>query len=257
MSVVGTNRHATIEMDVGSQTHCMTDNRDHCAKLLSLAVHEFRTPVAVVAGYLRMLLRHFGDTLTDQQRKLLQESEKSCGNISGLLNELSELAHFDETQPRRHPQPTPLGDLLVEAAGNVQEGRDRGVRLEVRTGERNPVVSADRDHLRTAFATLFTATLRERAEAATVVAACRLVEDGGRRDALIAIGDEGSVDGLLAPGEPSGDAFDEFRGGLGFRLVLASRVIAAHGGRLASPIAARGRLGLVVSLPAMPESETA
>ena len=62
----------------------MTDNRDSQAKLLSLAVHEFRTPVAVVSGYLRMLLRHFGGNLTEQQRKLLQESGLKLEFANGL-----------------------------------------------------------------------------------------------------------------------------------------------------------------------------
>ena len=45
-------------------------------KVLSLSVHEFRTPMTVVAGYLRMLLKDRAGPITDQQRKLLEEAEK-------------------------------------------------------------------------------------------------------------------------------------------------------------------------------------
>ena len=39
-------------------------------RLLSLSVHEFRTPITVVAGYIRMLLKDRAGPLNDQQRRL-------------------------------------------------------------------------------------------------------------------------------------------------------------------------------------------
>ena len=103
----------------------MTDQRDdHCARLLSLAVHEFRTPAAVVSGYLRMVLRHFGEGLTDQQRKLLEESEKACGTLSRLLSDFSDLARLEQGSLQIERHIVPLGALLADVASNVQEGSD-------------------------------------------------------------------------------------------------------------------------------------
>ena len=51
-------------------------------RLLSLSVHELRTPMTVVAGYLRMLLKDRAGPVTDQQRRLLEEAEKSCGRLA-------------------------------------------------------------------------------------------------------------------------------------------------------------------------------
>ena len=59
-------------------------------KLLSLAVHEFRTPITVVAGYIRMVLKERAGPISDQQRKLLEEAEKSCGRLSALVTEMSD-----------------------------------------------------------------------------------------------------------------------------------------------------------------------
>jgi signal transduction histidine kinase len=67
----------------------MTD--DLFPRAMSLAVHELRTPVTVVSGYLRMLLREQGGPLTDKQRKMLEEAERSCGRIGALVSEMSEL----------------------------------------------------------------------------------------------------------------------------------------------------------------------
>src|SRR2546426_7206730 len=54
-------------------------------QLLSLAVHEFRTPASVVGGYLRMLQRDGETALTERQRKMVDEAEKSCGRLVALI----------------------------------------------------------------------------------------------------------------------------------------------------------------------------
>jgi signal transduction histidine kinase len=64
-------------------------------KVLSLAVHEFRTPLTVVAGYIRMLLKERAGPVPDQQRRLLEEAEKSCGRLSALLAEVSDLSGLE------------------------------------------------------------------------------------------------------------------------------------------------------------------
>lgn len=232
----------------------MTDHRDR-AELLSLAVHEFRTPVSVVSGYLRMLLRHFGDTLTEQQRKLLQESEKSCGSLANLLSEASELANLEAGKVNVRREPVAIFELLKQVADGVHEAEDRGVKLQVRDNGHGAVIMGDPDRLRTAIAALLAATLRERAESGVVVAAGAVLRDASPPTAVIAVGDEHGAEQLATVGAALADGFDEYRGGMGFRLPIAARIIEAHGGRVSSPVAARGRLTIVLSLPLAAESE--
>ena len=226
---------------------CMTDQREHCARLLSLAVHEFRTPTAVVSGYLRMVLRHFGEGLTDQQRKLLEESEKACGTLSRLLADFSDLSRLEQGVLQMPRERLALGPLLSQVASNVQEGSDRGLIVEVDAPD-GLVVEADRTRISEAIASLMAAVVRERLQGARVVAVAR--PDGDPTSALVAFGDADTALGLLADPEARHRPFDEYRGGLGFRLPAAARVIEAHGGRLASPVAERGHLSIVLSLPA-------
>src|SRR5437899_3493487 len=65
------------------------------ARLLSLAVHELRTPASVVGGYLRMLQRDTDSALTDRQRKMVDEAEKSCARMVALIAEMSEVSKSD------------------------------------------------------------------------------------------------------------------------------------------------------------------
>jgi len=227
----------------------MNEHRDHCAKLLSLAVHEIRSPVAVVSGYLRLLVKHFGDNLTEKQLHLLQESEKSCGALSALLADLGELGQLEAGGIAMRRESVPIFALLREVASNVHEGSERGVTLEVAAPETDVVLEGDRARLATALASVIHAALRERAGPARLVA-CGQVEREPAEHVVISVGDRGDSGSPPSRGDGAGGgAFDEYRGGLGFRLPLAARVVEAHGGRLHSPVTERGRLVIVLSLP--------
>jgi two-component system, OmpR family, sensor kinase len=232
----------------------MTENHDRSAKFLSLAVHEFRTPVSVVSGYLRMLLRHYGDALTDQQRALVELGEKSCGSLSTLLAELSDLAQIEAGQFPFRRDPLPLLSLLADVAKDVHEGQDRGITFAVRPQPLPVHVLGDPARLAGAFATLASAVMRERVEATPVEAACRLVDTDTGREARVAIAGATAIESTFE--QQDREEFDEYRGGLGFRLVLASRIVNAHGGRIQSPATARGRLALLVSLPVVQDAES-
>jgi signal transduction histidine kinase len=225
------------------------------AELLSLAVHEFRTPVTVVAGYLRMLSREQLGPLSDRQRKVVEEAERACGRLSALVTEMSELSGL-EGRGKAALAPAgevALGPLLDEIANQVQEGRDRGVALARRGDASAMTVDADRGRLKSALEALATAVLREQAEATEVVLQAAVEDRDGRRVAVLTIGRDGAAGTLMETGGPDA-RLNEFRGGLGLALPIARRVIEQAGGRTWSSAAGR-TLGAVAVL--LPLKETA
>src|SRR5690348_10256307 len=109
-------------------------------KLLSLSVHEFRTPMTVVAGYIRMLLKDRAGPLADPQRRLLEEAEKSCGRLSELLTEVGDLAHLEDGRAAVARQKMDLGDALSAAIETLPPLPDRAVDVRLdRDGSPAPV----------------------------------------------------------------------------------------------------------------------
>jgi signal transduction histidine kinase len=206
-------------------------------ELLSLAVHELRAPAGVVGGYLRMLQRDTESPLTERQRKMIDEAEKSCGRIVELIAALSEVGKMDDGQIMMSSKSTDVFPLVAEVANGVHEAAERDVRLETRGPTEGARITGDVDRLRAAFAAIFRAILREKPGPCTVVADRRLVTEGTRTSAVIVVADEGSVQ-TAYEAEPA--PFDEKRGGVGLSLPIARRVIEAHGGRLWSPAFATG-----------------
>src|SRR5580765_4675003 len=72
-----------------------TSSETSYPQLLSLAVHEFRTPASVVGGYLRMLQRDSDAPLSERQRRMIDEAERSCQRLVALIAELSEIQKLD------------------------------------------------------------------------------------------------------------------------------------------------------------------
>src|SRR5688500_4643562 len=135
-----------------------------------------------------MLLREQAGPLTDQQRKMLEEADKSCARIGSLIAEMSELGKLEDGQITVPRVPFDLAALIVELASSMHEGEDRGVRLEPRVPA--PVmVAGDRTRLAAAIGALMHAALRERGEPGVVVVECSTVSDTNQNWALVTIGD--------------------------------------------------------------------
>jgi len=158
-----------------------------CARLLSLAVHELRTPASVVGGYLRMLQRDSESPLSDRQRKMIDEAEKSCARMVALIAEMSEVSKFDSGAVSLGREPLDLFALVGDVANGVHESGERDVRLEVRGDGSGASVLGDPARLKHAFDAVFRAVLREQPSACVVVAERRIAKDGGGANSAVVV----------------------------------------------------------------------
>ena len=227
----------------------LVEPHDRLPQTISLAVHELRTPVTVVSGYLRMVLKEQGGPLTEKQRKMLDEAERSCQRISALVSEMSELGKLESRELAVGRQDVDVAALLAEVASGMHEGEDRDVRLEIRVPPQPVMVSGDRPRLSTAISTLLHAALRERGEPGTIVAEWSVVPDGTQGWAVLTVGDDTTRPVLLDATHGTPPPFDEWRGGLGLALPVARHVIEALGGALWSAPGDRPRAGSALRLP--------
>lgn len=62
-------------------------NRDR-DDLIALLSHELRTPLALISGYSNLLLSERAGKLSDEQRRYLDETRKSCQRLNGFVADL-------------------------------------------------------------------------------------------------------------------------------------------------------------------------
>ena len=229
----------------------MTVDHTVLPRAMSLAVHELRTPVTVVAGYLRMLLREQAGPLSDKQKKMLEEADRSCSRLGALVAEMSEFGKLEGGELAFGRQDFDLAALVVDLASELHDGEDRGVYLEavaMPTDMKHVSVTGDRARIAAAVKALMQVAVRERVEPGRLSARCSVAGDR-QRWALLAIGDDSVLPELerLALEPPS--SFDEWRGGLGLALPVARRVIEKHGGALWSATGPHARATAALRLP--------
>jgi len=201
-------------------------------KVLSLSVHEFRTPISVVLGYLQMLLGDRVGTLNDKQRHLLEESRKASARLASLVDEVSELSKLEEGTAKMNKGRTDLHAAVRAAVAQLPplpDQREVPVHVEL-DGEPVPL-DGDPVRLTQALGSVVAALRRE------------LVGDEGlrireRQTAKVyelLMGDTATLEALEAEPETGRGVFNEWRGGVGLSLVVARRILNAHGASIYAP----------------------
>jgi K+-sensing histidine kinase KdpD len=219
------------------------------AALLSLTAHEIRSPLTVVAGYVRMLLKESAGPLSDQQRRLLDEAEKSCARLSALLAEVSELAQLEAGTARFNYLGVNLESVLSEAIAALPDLKDRQIAIDL-TVRSGLSVKGDAVRLRTALTSILHALRREAVSSDQLAVRVDARNQDGQTALCISIAEPSRIE-AVAQLEPSDfSTFDEWRGGNGLSLPNARRVIEALGGRLWAPND-NGKAAAIVMLPAV------
>src|SRR5215472_16975751 len=119
------------------------------ARLVSLACHDLRTPLATVHGFARTLARD--DSLEPPADRYVEMIDAASGQLGELIDELSLAARIESG--RYDPTPREANTLELARAAAARLGEDRvrvagsGAALETDGGDRVPrVVSQDRVH---------------------------------------------------------------------------------------------------------------
>jgi signal transduction histidine kinase len=218
---------------------------DNCRRLMSLVAHELRSPGAVVTGYLRLLAKNTAPGLTEPERKMIEEANKSCGRLLHIAQELTELEELSGEDPIRPWQPLPIFSLCSEV---VQTSANAGanIRFAMDDRDKEACIEGHAGRLRQALGLLMTVVGRERGTTAlTVTGAISAPESR----AVLVFGEPADAGDLNAVVSSRDAAFDRWRGGTGLSLPIACRIIEAHRGELwALPRGSRGSCALALPL---------
>jgi signal transduction histidine kinase len=204
-------------------------------RTVSLAVHELRSPVNVMGGYLKMLRDNAAHPLDDHQRRLVELALASWTRTAGLLNDLSELSKLESGAVVPRPGQVDLASLLGAVLGEFTAPLDSSVTADIR-GETAGQVHGDADRLRRSLASCLAAIARELPLDGHAVIDVRPTTSEGRVPIVIA---DAALASSLSDSDDGWEQLDEWRGGLGLELPLARRIVEAAGGALRSPSGAR------------------
>lgn len=184
--------------------------------------------MTVVSGYIRMLLKDRAGPITDQQRRLLEEAEKSCARLSALVSEVSDLSNFEGGTLPFNTQQTDVRAAVRNAVEQLPPLSDREVRIELDLGDGPALVAGDPVRLTQAFAAVVAALRRELIGEESLLVRERRAQGTFE----LFVGDSDAITAMEAGHDLP--VFDEWRGGVGLSLALARRILDHHGGQIAN-----------------------
>ena len=222
--------------------------------LAALVVHDLRSPLSAVQGYLHLLREEVGPDATKQVLQYLDDANLLVGKALGLVATILDVDELEDGILHAVPQPVKLMELVERArAGNRAHFDVRQLRLDLDV-EPEMVVRRDRD--------LFGRVMENLLDNAT-----RYAPRGGRC-AISAKRAEGIVEIAIGNNGPPVPAVDRdaifgryfqverrrasARANRGLGLYFCKLAVEAHGGTI--HVEERGDLGavFVVALPEQP-----
>jgi signal transduction histidine kinase len=214
-------------------------------------VHDLRTPLFSLRGYLEGLAQGLADTPEKTARYVAVAREKAAAleRLIADLFDFTRLEYLDQTPNR---EPLDLGALLrrlVEGIGPQAEAK--GVRLALDVPPEACVVDGDVHQLTRAIENLLDNAVRYTPAGGSVRVECRSEADGVR----FAVTDTGpgipahDLPHLFTPLYRGESSRNRRTGGAGLGLATARRILLAHGGDLTARNAPTGGAVFTGRLP--------
>jgi two-component system, OmpR family, heavy metal sensor histidine kinase CusS len=224
--------------------------------LAALVVHDLRSPLSAVQGYLHLLREEIAGEATPSVLQYLDDANMLVGKALGLVATILDVDELEDGILRAMPQPVKLMDLVERArAGNRAQFEVRQLRFDVDV-DPELVVRLDRD--------LFGRVVENLLDNATRYAPrggrCAIGATRDERGIEIAIGNSGPPVPVADRDAIFGRYFQverrraSARANRGLGLYFCKLAIEAHGGSI--HVEERGDLGavFVVRLPEPPPS---
>lgn len=227
------------------------------SEFISLASHQLRSPLAVIRGYLSMMLEGSYGALPGDLGKSLGSVMASAEQLIRLVSDLLNLSRIESGKLTYAFGPVVFADVVEKVAALLRESANaKGVAIRYERALSDPMnVRADFEKLHEVVMNLIDNAVKY-SPAGEVLVRLERVEHGGAAHARFSVHDEGIG---IAP-EDLPKLFNKFirteaakkvrADGMGIGLYFARRVVEDHGGRIwaESPGLGKGST-FIVELP--------
>jgi PAS domain S-box-containing protein len=227
------------------------------SKFLSMASHEFRTPLATILSSSELLERYAERIDLDEKVKLLQSIEAGAKRMNELINDVLTLGRAESGVLRLNPARLDVRELCARVIGEfrIAQGRSHRVRFSDRFDL--PAAEMDERLLRHILENLLSNAAKYSPEGSEImVTLSRQAED-----VLLEVQDQG----IGIPEQDQPRLFESFhrasnvenRPGTGLGLAIVRKSVDLHGGRISFKSAPGAGTCFSVRLPVYSRAEAA
>ena len=204
--------------------------RETLERILSIAFHDLKAPLAAVESYHRVMLGGFAGELNEEQRIMLQSSSR---RISDLLNLITNIMDVSRVVAKDLAMSKiSLAQVIMDSAELMRPlAEEKGIQLKAEVADGLPPIYGAADRLKQVVTNLLSNGINFTPTEGVVTVKAK----GGTDLVQVEVRDTG----IGIPAEELPRIFDDFYRGLssankgaGLGLSIAKRIIEAHGGKI-------------------------
>jgi PAS domain S-box-containing protein len=243
-----------LEAEQSARTQAENANRTKDEFLATLS-HELRTPITIIVGWSRLLLKRHGDANDDLTKGLNLIINNAMGQAQ-IISDLLDMSSIVSGKMILNLKPLDLRDCVAQSvAAHQLAAKDKGVDLVVDENGEPHVVLADAGRLQQVLSNLLTNALKFTPAGGRIAVRTQAV----RETFEVSIEDTGQ--GIAPEFLPQifgkfrqGESFaDRKHGGLGLGLAIVKQIVELHGGSARAESEGRNQgARFTICLPARP-----
>ncbi|RNB91408.1 sensor histidine kinase [Brevibacillus fluminis] len=203
--------------------------------LISLASHEFKTPITSIKGSVETLLRRDAQWDEEFKRELLEGVHEDIGRIQELIDEWLDISKIESGVLHVSLEPLRVRPIVEEAWRRLPKAQQEAAIFEADIPPHLPLIHGDKNRLEQVLVNLYTNALRYNQQQPHI----RVTATGDERFVHIRVEDNG----IGIAGDHLDKIFDRFyrvdvtasrlTGGTGLGLAISKGIMEAHHGRIA------------------------
>jgi signal transduction histidine kinase len=210
---------------------------DNSLGFVALAVHELRTPITMLRGYIEVFEDELGDKLDDELKSFMLKMDASAKRLSGFVSNILNVARIENNQLVLHLTEEQWPEVLEASVSDAElRAKVHDKTIEYTIANNLPPVAVDRVSIYEVMNNLLENAIKYSGESKRIVVASTLDKDG---NVLTTIQDFGA--GIPTSVLPN--LFEKFArnhrtrsqvSGTGLGLYLSKSIVTAHGGQISA-----------------------
>jgi len=202
---------------------------------LSVTSHELRTPMAVIKGYIQMMLKENLGTISDEQKKALNIILRNSNKLDTLIQDILDISRLESGTMKFIPERTNVKNMLEQTIEIMQCIADtKNIKINISLEENTPNLIIDQERVKQVIVNLLNNAIKFSYEGSTITVFAKKTGNY----VLFEIQDFGR--GI--PRDKQAKIFELFYqvdserdrkfGGVGLGLAVSRGIILAHGGNI-------------------------
>ena len=211
------------------------DTEELRKELISYVSHDLRTPLASLQGYLETWQLQKNNLTQEQSDQLIAVALKNARQMSGLVEQLFELAHLDSDTATMNMEPVAIAELAQDVITNLElDAQQKQVQVEIKPKDPSILVKADIAKMERVLTNLIDNAIRHSSQGDQVCVAVEAVPEDPSQ-LLISVRDTGTgipADEVELIFDPHFRASNSQKGkgiNSGLGLAITKRIVELHG----------------------------